>query len=119
MAHRDIRIPFEIEGRHFEAVGFLKDDESSVSYDTMLQCTAGENGGVIGKDDYTFLSQRLNQLPAKFRRYSLITAQPDPGGGYNSSVSYFIWSNKKKWHDDWAGIAYKWSDKGLVLRRCP
>lgn len=114
-AHKDICIKFEVDGLKFEAVGFLSEGERSVDGDTMLSRTAGENGGAIGEADWTFLSERTNQFPTELRRYYLATGRRRPG--LPRLVSCFGWSGLR-WCQDWYYLGHRWSDYGLVLRRC-
>lgn len=115
MAHKDIRIGFEIEGRRFEAVGFLNEGESSVLGDTMLERTAGENGGAIGDEDEAFLSERRAKFPAELRRYYLTTNRRHPG--HPRLVSCFSWYDVR-WCQFWDCLVYQWDGNVLVLRRC-
>ncbi|MDO8625866.1 MAG: hypothetical protein Q7K39_00185 [Candidatus Magasanikbacteria bacterium] len=73
--HYAIRIPFEIEGRCFEAVGFLRNDEAAVYNREAFVRTAGENGGPIKEEDEAFLLKHCAQIPWKLRPYWLITAK--------------------------------------------
>ena len=72
MAHKDIRVPFTVDGRNYEAVGFLNEGESPVSGDEMLKRTAGKNGGAIGGWDEEFLSKRLIKFPKELCPYVLV-----------------------------------------------
>lgn len=116
MTHKDIRIPFEVGGRNFEAVGFLKDGESSVDGKTMLSRIAEENGGAIGQEDVAFLSERRNNFPKEIRRYTLATGIHKPGGPQD--VSCFVWGDGDQWYRGWLFLEGQWDDHFLVLRRC-
>jgi hypothetical protein len=115
-AHKDIRIRFTVEGRNFEAVGFLKEDDVSGYGDKMLRHTAGENGGAIGDEDEAFLRERLQQLPKSLQYYNLMTNRRRPG--YPQHVSYFGFSGNK-WGQHWDGLGhFRRRDHDLVVRRC-
>ena len=118
MIHKDIRIRFQIENRRYEAVGFLKKGEKSVSGWTMFRRTAKENGGAIGKKDWAFISKRRTQLPAKLCRYILVTDCHDPDlYQYYFRVLYHI----AVWDDDWCVLLPKnpYDKEFLVIRRLP
>ena len=72
-AHKDIRILFKVGGRCFEAVGFLKDQESSVVCVAKLFGKQLKNGGIMGGEDAKFVFEHLSEWPAKLRGYYLIT----------------------------------------------
>jgi len=114
-AHNKIRIPFEIDGRRFEAVGFLTEWESSVNGDEMLARTATENGGAIGDEDEAVLSERRDKLPTELQKYYLVTNRRHPGNSRN--VSYFSWDGVR-WHQYWSSLDDQWHGHGLVVRRC-
>lgn len=107
---------FTVGDRRFEAVGFLKEGERSVSGDEMLERTAGENGGAIGEEDEAFLRQHLEELPEALRRYYLVTGRRNP---YRPQyVSCFLFASDG-WFQCWLWLVNRWRDGGLVVRRCP
>lgn len=117
-AHKDIRIEFEIDGRRFEAVGFLAEGENSVSGDEMIRRTANENNGGIGEDDYLFLSKkRRDKFPEELRQYCLITNRRYPDAPHY--VSRFKWDGGE-WLLGWSYLNhYEWDKNFKVLsRRC-
>lgn len=124
MAHKDIRIKFEIENRHFEAVGFLADGEISVSGDEMLARTVGEDNWTNSEEVGTFLFEHvgaLRKLPLELREYYLTTNQRDPGHPWR--VRCFIWSGGNGfvwpfWDRYWHNLNDQWSRHALVVRRC-
>lgn len=119
MAHKDIRIPFEVDGRKYEAVGFLNEGETLVFADAMFERTSKENGGAIGDEDEAFLSERRAKLPAELRQYYLATARLNPCDPWY--VSYFNLSpSTNGWRQDWGGLGpdCRWGGLFLVLRRC-
>lgn len=115
MAHKDIRITFELDGRRYEAAGFLNEGESSVDGDTMLSRTSGENGGVIGDDDEEFLSEHRSKFPKELRKYYLVTGRRRPVDPW--SVSCFCWYIRG-WFQGWGILGGQWYGSVLVLRRC-
>ena len=113
-AHNRIRIPFEIKGRNYEAVGFMNKGESPVNGDEMLRRIASENGGLIGKDDSAFIAKYRRQLPKKLQQYLLVTNYEDY---YQPCVSCLSWSGHWIKCLRWFNDRY-WDDNSLVVRRC-
>ena len=115
--HEDIRIPFEIEGRRFEAVGFLREKEGAVSGNEMLRRTAGENGGAIGEKDAVFFLERPIWLPVELQPYYLVTNRRCPGRSQEVLCFYF---NGYAWnrYQLWRRLVNDWENHYLVLRRC-
>ena len=121
MAHKDICIKFEVDGCHYEAVGFLDEGESPIDGNTVLSRTAGKNGGAIGEKDYVFLSEHRSSFSEELKEYHLITGNHDPDAP--SCVWFFVWDDT---NGDWKlcrGLAYLPMPMGfenvLVLRCCP
>lgn len=117
MAHKDIRILFEVADRRFEAVGFLNEDEASVDGEEMLRRTAGENGGAIGDDDEMFLREHLEGLLVELRWYYLLATNhrhPDN----SRHASYFCPGGGLGWVYLWKWLDSQFGDNFLVLRRC-
>lgn len=115
MVRKGVRILFEVDGRRYEAVEFLREGETSVLGDEMLRRAAGENGGAIGTDDCLFLQKRLGKLPPELNRYMLVTNRRYPG--YPHDVLYFDRDNGR-WLVRWRLLEYRWFDYHLVVRRC-
>lgn len=72
MAHKDIQILFTIDGRNYEAVGFLNEGEERISSDHMFARTANKNGGAIGTSDEQLLLDHQNKIPIELQDFSLI-----------------------------------------------
>ena len=115
VTHKNIRIQFEVDGRHFEAVGFLNDGERSVTGDDMLERAARENGGAIDDEDETFLSERRAQIPKELQRYGLVTNRRNPR--FPRDVVCFGFDGDG-WYEYWDFLGSQWYAFGLVLRRC-
>jgi len=115
MAHKDIRILFEIEGRCYEAVGFLAEGELSTNGDEMLRRASAENGGAIKGEDEAFLRKRRAKIPRELDPYWLVTDVRDPGDPRD--VSCFVWESDR-WYQSWNSLDDDWDDRCLVLRRC-
>lgn len=113
-AHKDIRILFTVEGRHYEAVGFLSEGEPPVGGDEMFSRTAAENGGAVGEGDEAFLSEHRDRLPESLRPYWLVTNRRNPD--YPRYVSCFGRSGNR-WCQGWRWLDYKWYDYDLIVRR--
>ena len=119
MAHKDICIRFEIDGRRFEAVGFLNEGEISMSRVIMLERADKKNGGALVKDEDTvFLSERRIQFPTELQQYYLVTsccdAPTDP-----RYILFFHWNVcDNKWRKALISPDDDWYHRTLVLRRC-
>jgi hypothetical protein len=116
-SHKDIRIKFEIEGRRYEAVGFLGKSGALVGGDEMLKRTAVENGGAIGYEDEVFLWKRRARLPQELEPYWLVTNRRHPD--FSREVSCFDF-NCNMWNCEWRCLDDRWWWNGLclVVRRC-
>lgn len=115
-AHEDIRITF-VSGdgkRTYEAVGFLKEGETSVNGDTMLERTASKNGGAIKDDDWDYLREHGFQPNPELEKYYLATDRRNPDNP--RSVSYFF-RYDDVWGEDWHDLGRQWHRLGLVVRR--
>ncbi|KKR35406.1 MAG: hypothetical protein UT67_C0002G0030 [Candidatus Magasanikbacteria bacterium GW2011_GWA2_40_10] len=78
MAHKDIRIPFEIKGRRFEAVGGFPNNGKLLMVDgdkTLVHMLRAKKSCVIRNEDATFISEHFDQLPDEFKQdeYELVT----------------------------------------------
>ena len=120
MAHRDIRIPFEIEVRKFEAVGFLNDDDvvdgvARVRGGIMFERTSHENGGAISGEDATFFFKHCwKQLPVELEPYFLVTNLHNPEGCRGNFGIFYKY--KLHWNIYWEfDFAYFFEDH-LVVR---
>ncbi len=123
MAHKDIRIQFEIEGRRYEAVGFLDENEpSGVNGYEMLKRTAEENGGAIGDKDEVFLSEHRDQILSRdcMEGYRLVTGKHCPSD--LQRVSYFTFVHNSRcrgWYQNWDCLRWHYGINDLVVRRLP
>lgn len=116
-AHKNIRIQFEIEGRRYEAVGFLNEEEESVNGNEMFARTANENGGAIVGEDYEDISKHRNELPTELRGYYLDTKQRRFDFP-RDSFQYFNWHDRDGWYEGSCILGLELFDNCLVLRRC-
>ena len=114
--HKNIRFSFVVNGRYFEAVGFLNANSSAVVGKTMLQRTAGKNGGAISGENEAFLGDRLAELPVELREYCLITNERDPNSP--QSISCFIW-NGNRWTRYRTRLSQRYGKSDLVVRALP
>lgn len=111
--HKKICITFELEGRLFEAVGFLEAGEE-LSEEEILRRVADKNNGAIGRDDTDFISEHLHNLPQELRRYYLITgcfAKDKP----RYLVHFFFCVNS--WHKSRGWSSQRRGFNHLVVRR--
>jgi len=122
MAHKDICIKFEVDGRRFEAVGFLSDDETPVDGDEILRRIPN----AINKEDTIFLyNHRNEEWPYELRSYYLITgckSSPLFWMEYNTGVFYCIGyiGHRMEWdlEERPIGLLIELGRGALVLRRC-
>ncbi len=109
-AHKDIKIQFEIDGRRYEAVGFLNEGERSVAGNELLLRV----NGVIGKEDVEFIAKHRRKMPMKsLRYYTLLT-------GYyvdQNHTACFFWFDRGCRYDlDW--VVTRKNRDCLMLRSC-
>lgn len=116
MDHKDIRIPFEVDGRRYEAVGFLNKDEQLVSGEDMLSRTANPSCNIIGEDDAVFIDERLNLLPENLRKFHLVTNQRRPDSPRNIMI---FCCHDGMWRKFWSHLDCAWREDELVVRRLP
>lgn len=116
VAHRDIRIPFTIADRHYEAVGFLNEGEESVDADTMFVRTAMENGGAIGEEDDDYIWAHRDQIPTQLQGYWPATNRhniPEQMPRHIRCYGFY----DGRWDRGWYGPGNQWYDWNLVVRR--
>jgi len=109
------RIEFELGGRQYEAVSFLKSGEPSVNGDTMIARTDGENGGGVGEEEGMFLWEHRGEWPAELKGHPLVCTKwrfPNHPRG----VQCFDWDSRGGYRD-WLNLDDQWDDRGLVIRR--
>ena len=119
MSHKDICIPFTITDKdgvkhHFEAVGFLKDGETSASIEEVYS-RVGERV-IISDEDWELFGEYSGQLPDELLQFGyLLTARPCPGDpGRVSCVD----RSGRGWHTmSWVDLSFHCDRHGLVLRR--
>ena len=110
-AHKDIRIQFTMEDRHFEAVEFLNEGEDSVSGDEMLRRVPD----AIGEEDTNFLEKRVGQDWSRdLWPYRLATNRRDPG---DQRRVRFFYRSGFRWDRDWRRLDGQWHGYALVVRR--
>ncbi len=116
--HADICIPFELGGRKYEAVGFLKKWEDWlagpwVSGYEMLRRT-DQDGRVVGTEEWVHLVTHLDELPNELRRYRLATKHP--GRLIHGDIEY-LYYEYGAWGVHWSHLEDPWGIDTLVLRR--
>lgn len=111
--HKDIRIEFELDGRLYEAVGFLGERESSVNGDEMLART-DKDKAVVDEEDYQYILKRQKKLPKVLDKYYLATKRLHHVSPRD--VAYFRWGSGG-WVRDWDCLGGQWDGHCLVLRR--
>lgn len=107
----DICVQFTLDGRDFEAVGFLNEGESSATGIEMIRRTNKDNNVVSEHEEWYFIWKHYAELPKELLNYLLITNRQEPG--QPTLIYYFGWTGRecKGWLEN------RWSDKCLVLRR--
>ena len=114
--HENIHGQFRIQGRSYEIIGFLHQNETSVAGDEMLCRVAGENGGAIGEEDEVFILKYRVQLPRELQSYKLVTGRRHPGNRRYISEIYF---SARHWCQYWRDLDdNKYDAHTFVLRRC-
>lgn len=114
MIHKNIRIPFILGGRDFEAVGFIEENESSIDGDEMSKRT-NKNNKVIKKEvDWQFILEHLNELPKELDEYSLLTIRRHPE--FLDVICYLYRSVTYGWRENYYSYSYPWDNRWLVLR---
>lgn len=112
MAHKDICIKFEVEGRNYEAVGFLEENESSVDGVEMLKRT----GGIIGDEDQVIIWKcPRHKLPQELKKYFFFTNRQ--GLDYAAEIPGHPGFTAYKLIQDIAWEANKMTSVFLVTRR--
>ena len=119
MIHKDIRIPFEIEDRRYEAVGFLDENEKFVTGDVVLARTAGENNGAVTDEDALFIKDHVRLLAAELSEYHLVTNQREPGNSRSIMIFCSHGCHDGRWWDFWNSLDRWWHSDELVVRRLP
>lgn len=106
---------FELAGRRYEAVSFVRADEKSVDGDTAVARTDTKNGGGLGEEDGEFLWKHRDGLPEELRQYYLVFTKwrdhDDP-----RIVWFFLWY-EGGWHQYFDFLVNQWGDYRLVMRR--
>lgn len=119
VAHKDIRFKFELEGRRYEAVGFLKPGESQITGYAMLRRVSVENGGAVGEEEVRHICLHANKLPTGLRAYYLATNQR-PRSNRKLIVGIYFDKDVGEWHNEAQSLLNlkQFSKNVLVLRRC-
>lgn len=113
--HSTIRMPFQVAGQNFEAVGFLnKGEVHTVGYE-MLTRVPEEPGAA--KRDTDFLAAHLGELPSELQRYWLVTHVDRRGDAGIREACYFAFG-WQGWEETWHGLGRQWYHCCLVVRRC-
>ena len=123
--HKDISKPFKLvdkktgEIRRFEAVGFLNEDEAPISGNEMMARVAGKNGGAIDDGDMEFVWRHRDLLPPELQAHDLVTNQRDCPDWPHNLVCFDYYGYNREWQKFYESIDTRWSQRALVLRRCP
>lgn len=112
--HANIRIPFEANGRKYEAVGFIRDGERCVSGDEMLARTMRD----AGEKDSTYPEWVSGVNSAKeLAGFKLVAANVRRIENQRI-VTYLYWNNfSQSWEEDWFWLKYQWDASFLMVRR--
>lgn len=106
---------FTIGGRTYELVPFLKEGESSVSGDTMVE-RAVELNANLGEDDGQFILEHQDEIPQKLRGkiFLVFTSWRGPSGP--RGVACLRWGGDR-WYQGWDWLG--WGGDGRLVRRRP
>jgi len=115
-------IPTEmtIGGRTYDILGFLREKETSVVGDTMVE-RAREMDANLGADDGQYLLDHQDEIPAILRgkMYFVFTDWRHPDD--SESVYYIYWhEHSQRWVRRWSWLGHGyWSGCVRVFRRKP
>lgn len=115
MAHKDICIKFEREGRRFEAVGFLEEGEPAVYSDDIIRRTDLDGNVLKSSEDYDFLCCATGKFPQELSSYHLFTMIRLLGNPEPKYLCFSPYNNT--WLDGWMPLWRWFGADFLVLRR--
>ncbi len=111
--HADICVSFELGGRAYEAVGFLKKCEEYVLGHEMLRRT-DQDRRVVGAHEWVHRVTHRDELPDELRRFCLATNNPGPLLLGDIKYLYYAYG---EWGVHWSHLEDPWGIDTLVLRR--
>lgn len=123
MAHADIRITFEVEGRRFEAVGFFKEGDRFVDGNEMFSRTLRGQFGtreLLETDDFWSWPTNWETWPESLRPYRLTTGVDPDFPCLRMPLYYWGTENgRSQWFHSWFWNNQEVDSSFLVVRRLP
>lgn len=113
MANKYLRIPFEVEGRRYEAIGNYKEGYPHCFVDEALRRAEDENGGAIKGEEETWLRERHAKFPRELDPYTLITGKRH--SEYPDLISILSRSRDRC---GWMEKVSIFRTRHLIVRRC-
>ncbi len=110
-------LPSEITvgGRTYEILSFLREGETSVDSNTMVE-RAKEIGAHLGQEDGEFLLAHQNEIPAVLRDKIIFVFTDWRNPGDRERVACVDW-DADCWYQDWVWLDDDWDGCYRVLRR--
>lgn len=108
-------VEFTIGGRTYELVPFLKEGESCVSCDAMVE-RAKELNANLGQDDGEFILKNQEEIPQEFRKkfYLVFTAWRNPSNP--QGFACLAWGDGRG-YQGWLCPDDDWGAGGRLVRR--
>ena len=115
MAHKDIKIQFELAGHKLEAVGFLEDGEHQVNYSVMIARTNQQGKILSEKKLWKEIVSHSDALPVELKQYECLITKLNPEKT-DDIIVLCLDPLDSKWHEDTIYTNDMMSRKMLVLR---
>lgn len=108
-------VQLTIGGRTYELVPYLKEGESSVTGDTMVE-RAQEFNANLGEEDGRFILKHQTEIPEEFRGkfYLVFTAWRIPSNPQSVACLYWV---GYRWCQFWDGLEVDWDEGDRLVRR--
>lgn len=135
---KEVQILFEVDGRKFEAVGYIYKnatyygfvgkytlkDEPRVTATEMFYRVKNHKKTIVDDTDLNFLFRHIYQLPVKLRKFILLTDHKDVRqDGYWERLCVAWSKDSNRWTKRWCGAnattEERFSPIPLVLCRVP
>ncbi|MDP2631915.1 MAG: hypothetical protein Q8P30_04095 [Candidatus Uhrbacteria bacterium] len=104
-----------INGRTYDILGFLREDETSVLNHEMITRAKNMNAH-LGEDDCEYLLDNQQDIPVSLRRKVVFVFTYWRGSGDSEDVCYVFWDHVV-WFRSWDRGFSIWSGDYRVLRR--
>lgn len=110
-----LQTEFTVGGRTYELVPFLKEDESSVTGDTMFERAVKLNAN-LGEEDGTFILKHQDEIPPEFRGKIYLVFANWRGPASPQGVAYLS-GRGIRWDQIWRWLGYDWDANARLVRR--